>query len=246
VSDNWVLLIDDNVDLAENIAEILEDLDVHVHLAGSTDEALACFDDRVWSLVVTDVRMPGRNGLELLELIKRRSPGTPVLVVTGFADRETVIRAHESGALAILNKPLDLDALVELVGRVAVAEHSVLIVEDDIALVGNLTDILGKERGVLPHPATSIALARQLAAAIDFRVAIIDLRLPDGDGMDLVRELQRRSDGSERPVMIITGHPEQLDSVGGGSDRSSRDRELIVMTKPFLVPNLLARFREIV
>ncbi|PRQ01164.1 response regulator [Enhygromyxa salina] len=241
-----ILLIDDNTALAENIAEILEDLDVEVRLARSADEALGCFDERVWSLVVTDVRMPGRNGLELLSLLKLRSPATPVLVMTGFADLDTVTRAHESGALAIVDKPLNLDAFVELVGRVAVAEKPVLIVEDDISLIENLTDILGEERGVLPHPATSMALARQLAAVIDFHAAIIDLRLPDGNGLDLVRELQRRPDGSARPVFVMTGHPEQLDSVGGDPDRSSAGPELIVLTKPLLVRTLLERFREIV
>ncbi|KIG18746.1 Dna binding response regulator PrrA (RegA) [Enhygromyxa salina] len=241
-----ILLIDDNTDLAENIAEILEDLGVEVRLAMSADEALACFDERVWSLVVTDVRMPGRNGLELLDLLKQRSPGTPVLVMTGFADRDTVTRAFESGALAIVDKPLNLDAFVDFVGRVAVAEKPVLIVEDDISLIENLTDILGEERGVLPHPATSLARARQLATVVDFRVAIIDLRLPDGEGLDLARELRRRPDGSARPVIIITGHPEQLDSVGDDPDRSSQLTDLIVLTKPFLVPLLLERFREII
>lgn len=241
-----VLVIDDNVDLAENMAEILEDFGVEVCVAKNADEALACFDRRVWSLVVTDVRMPGRNGLELLTLLKRRSPGTPVLVMTGFADSETVTRAHESGALAVVDKPLNLDAFIELVGRVATAEKPVLIVEDDIGLIGNLTDVLGEERGVLAHPATSIALARQLTAVVDFRVALIDLRLPDGDGMALARELQRRPDGSVRPVIIMTGHPERLEMVVGDPNRSSQDAELIVVSKPFLVPSLLERFREIV
>jgi DNA-binding NtrC family response regulator len=241
-----VLIIDDNTALAENIGEILEDFGVEVHIATSVDEALACFDRRVWSLVVTDVRMPGRNGLELLALIKNRSPGTPVLVMTGFADSETVIQAHESGALAVVDKPLDLDVFLELVGRVAVAKKPVLILDDDVTLVGNLTDILCEEIDVLPHPATSIALARQLMTAVDFHVALIDLSLPDGDGMVLARELQRRPDGSSRPVIIMTGYPERLDSVALSPDRSSDDVELIVLTKPFLVPSLLERLRGIV
>lgn len=246
VSNISVLLIDDNADLAENIGEILEDFGVEVHVATSVDQALACFDHRVWSLVVTDVRMPGRSGLELLTLIKRRSPGTPVLVMTGFADRETVIRAHESGALAVVDKPLDLDAFLDLVARVAAANKPVLVLDDDVTLVGNLTDILCEEQGVLPHPATSMALARQLMAVVDFRVALIDLSLPDGDGMVLARELQRRPDGSSRPVIVMTGYPERLEAVADSPDRSASDVELIVVTKPFLVPSLLERLREIV
>lgn len=236
-----VLVIDDNADLAENIAEILEDCGVDVHLAGDAKQALACFDDRKWSLVVTDVRMPGIDGLELLSLLKERSPGTPVLVMTGFADRDTVARAQHSGALAVVHKPLDLDAFLELVERVAAAEEAILVVEDDVALCGNLTDILCEQQGVLPHPATSVALARRLAQAIDFKAALIDLRLPDGSGLMLARELHHRADGSARTVIVMTGYPEELET---SSDEPNKTRDdLIVLTKPFPVPKLLERLR---
>lgn len=243
-----VLVIDDNADLAENIGEILEDLGVDVHLAKDAQAALDAFDRRRWSLVVTDVRMPGLDGLELLSLIKERSPGTPVLVMTGYADRDTVVRAHESGALAVVNKPLDLDALIELIERVAEADKAVLVVEDDIALVGNLTDILCEERGVLPHPATSVALARKLAASIDFQVALIDLRLPDGDGMALAQELLHREDGSQRSIIIMTGFPEQLEQLREAASAQGLDSnaKLVVLTKPFPVPHLLEQLREMV
>jgi DNA-binding NtrC family response regulator len=237
-----VLVIDDNADLAENIAEILEDCGVDVHLAMDAQQALECFDSRKWNLVVTDVRMPGIDGLQLLSMIKERSPGTPVLVMTGYADRDTVTRAHNSGALAVVNKPLDLDAFLELVERIAEAEDAILVVEDDVALCGNLTDILCEQRGVLPHPATSIALARKLAEVIDFKAALIDLRLPDGNGLVLARELHQRADGSRRTVIMMTGYPEELeDNAGDGS--KTRD-DLIVLTKPFAVPSLLERLRE--
>ena len=239
-----VLVIDDNEELAENISEILDDFGVEVRVALNAAQAIECFDEREWSLVVTDVRMPGMNGLDLLSTIKAKSPRTPVMVMTGYADRETVARAHDSGALAVVNKPLDLDAFIDLVEHVAVADKPVLIVEDDVSLVGNLTEILTGEDGVLVHPTTNVTLARRLAEAVDFSVALIDLRLPDGDGLALARELQLRSDGSARPVIIMTGYPEHLASANDGGERA--EGEFVVMTKPFAVPNLLERLREIV
>jgi DNA-binding NtrC family response regulator len=244
-----VLVIDDNAALAENIAEILEDFGVEVRLAMDAQQALDCFGEREWSLVVTDVRMPGIDGLELLSLIKERSPGTPVLVMTGYADRDTVNRAHHSGALAVVNKPLDLDAFIDLVERLAEAEKAVLVVEDDVALCGNLTDILCEERGMIPHPATSVALARKLAAAVDFKIALIDLRLPDGSGLALARELSERPDGSRRPVIIMTGYPEELErtsSTSASDEDISVQDGVIVLTKPFPVPTLLERLRSLV
>lgn len=239
-----VLVIDDNTDLAENIAEILGDVGVQVTVAKSADEALLQFGNESWDLVVTDVRMPGTDGIELLSLIKDRSPSTPVLVMTGYADADTITRAHESGALAVVHKPIDLDALLGLVGRVAEASTPILVVEDDVSLCSNLTDILSEQDGVLPHPASNVQLARRLAATIDFRAALIDLRLPDGDGLTLARELHKRPDGSLRPVIIMTGYPEALTN---DPDSLARDeRNLVVMTKPFQVPRLLERLRQMV
>jgi DNA-binding NtrC family response regulator len=231
-----ILVIDDNAALAENIAEILGDVGADVHLAESAEAALERFDERKWGLVVTDLRMPGIDGLELLALIKDRSPSTPVLVMTGYADVHTIARAHDSGALAVVHKPLDLDALIGLVERIAVASKAILLLDDDLALVGNLTEILSEERGVLTHPATSIRLARKLATAIDFKVAVIDLRLPDGDGMVLARELLRRP-ARDCSIIILTGHPDQL------ADIETSER-LVVLTKPVAIPRLLECVRE--
>ena len=117
-----VLVIDDNTALTENLAEILEEFGAEVHQAENAEVALQQFDERDWSLVVTDLRMPGMDGIELLSMLKERSPGTPMLVMTGYADRKTIARALESGALAVVDKPLDLDAFLQLVGRVTAAE----------------------------------------------------------------------------------------------------------------------------
>lgn len=241
-----VLVIDDNAALIENIAEILEDLGLEVYLAENAEVALARFDERKWSLVVTDVHMPGIDGIELLARIKDRSPGTPVLVMTGYDDVDTITRAHDSGALAVVNKPLDLDALLELIERIAAASKAILVLEDDLALVGNLTEILSEEEGVLPHPATSVALARKLATAIDFKAAVIDLRLPDGDGMTLARELLRRP-GHDCSIIILTGYPEQLaDDHDLRYDRDywESNERLVVLTKPVAISRLLECVRQ--
>lgn len=230
-----ILVIDDNTALAENIAEIFEELGVEVHLAETAEVALARFDEHRWSLVMTDVRMPGIDGIELLTRIKDRSPATPVLVMTGYADLNTIARAHDSGAYAVVHKPLDLDALIDLVGRIAVATKAILVLDDDLALVSNLTEILSEEQGVLTHPATSMALARKLASGIDFHVAVIDLRLPDGNGMALARELLHQPEQA-CSIIILTGYPELVES--------ETAERLVVLTKPVAMPRLLECVRE--
>ncbi len=66
------------------------------------------------SLVITDHRMPGRTGLEVLALLRTVNWDTPVIFITGFGDAVTHAEAHRLGASAVLDKPCDLDALAKV------------------------------------------------------------------------------------------------------------------------------------
>lgn len=236
-----VLVVDDNEELTDNIAEILDEIGVRVRVACDAESALLAFDECDWSLVVTDVRMPKVDGLELLTMLKERKPSTPILVMTGFADPDTVARAQRSGAFGVVHKPLDLDDLIGLIERLSGPSIPVLIVEDDVALCSNLIEILAEQRGLLPHPAASAALARRLAQHIDFGMVLLDVRLPDADGMSLVNELGHHPDGSLRPVILMSGYPDEILRA-----EASAGDQVAVLTKPFTVPRLLERLRELV
>jgi len=81
-------------------------------------------------VLITDVRMPGMDGLTLLDRLSRSSPGLPVIVVTAYTDLENAVAAYEGGAFEYLPKPFDVDEAVELVRKAArhgghiVPEHS--------------------------------------------------------------------------------------------------------------------------
>jgi two-component system nitrogen regulation response regulator GlnG len=68
-------------------------------------------------LIITDVRMPGINGFELLRQIKHISPQTPIIVMTAYTDLDTTVQAFEDGAFEYLPKPFDIDDALELVAR---------------------------------------------------------------------------------------------------------------------------------
>ena len=69
------------------------------------------------SLIITDVRMPGINGFELLKQIKHISPKTPIIVMTAYTDLDTTVQAFHEGAFEYLPKPFDIDDALELVAR---------------------------------------------------------------------------------------------------------------------------------
>ena len=68
-------------------------------------------------VLISDIRMPGMSGIELLRAVKRRHPALPVIVMTAFSDLESAVSAFQGGAFEYLPKPFDVDKAVELIRR---------------------------------------------------------------------------------------------------------------------------------
>ena len=117
---NRVLIVEDNRDLAENLAEILGELDVQPLIARDGEEALRLSAQPV-DLALVDVRLPGEmSGLTLLRALRERSPDVAVVLMTGNADLTSAIEAVQEGAFAYVLKPFDLGQLVGICERALV------------------------------------------------------------------------------------------------------------------------------
>jgi len=241
VSEPAVLLVDDNLALVDNLREVLEDEGIHTEAAATGEEALGMLEKRPYNLVITDMRMPGMDGLEVLRRIHQRWPGLPVIIMTAYARDSVLKEAQSAGALGVLPKPLDMEYMIELIGRMVGENAPVLLVEDDPNLRINLCEALLELGGVVPHAAPDAASARRLAATVPFRAAIVDVRLPDGDGVELGKELQAVYGERALPVIYITGYgPELQDTL-----RSLLEMPGVrVLEKPFESDNLLSLVRE--
>src|SRR4249920_1162025 len=68
-------------------------------------------------VLISDIRMPGMSGIELLRAVKRRHPALPVIVMTAYSDLESAVSAFQGGAFEYLPKPFDVDKAVELIRR---------------------------------------------------------------------------------------------------------------------------------
>jgi DNA-binding NtrC family response regulator len=104
-----ILVVDDEEALRSGLAEILREEGYDVGEAPDGRSALERVQGELIDLVCTDVRMPGMDGLELLQCIKRESPETEVVVITGFASLQSAVDAVKRGAEDYLAKPFDLD-----------------------------------------------------------------------------------------------------------------------------------------
>ena len=100
-----VLVVDDEQDLAESCAFLLERAGHTARCAFSAQQALELMASESFALVVTDVRMPRMSGMELLAAIKARDPDVEVLLITGYPDLQMAVAAIKLGAFDYLAKP---------------------------------------------------------------------------------------------------------------------------------------------
>jgi signal transduction histidine kinase len=106
-----VLIIDDEPSVLEGLKEFLEDEDYEVHLARDGREALRLFQKVEPDLVVTDLRMPGMSGMEVIRRIKKLKRNTAVIVITGYGSLKTAVDAIRLSVFDFIDKPIDLDQL---------------------------------------------------------------------------------------------------------------------------------------
>ena len=111
-----VLLVDDEHDLREVAEDILRDEGFEVFSASTGDAGFEVYKAEDPDLVISDVRMPGGDGISLLARIREHDPNASVVMMTGYTDvsEQTIM---DLGATAILRKPIGLDHLVEAVRR---------------------------------------------------------------------------------------------------------------------------------
>jgi two-component system, OmpR family, response regulator CpxR len=112
-----VLLVDDEREFTEILAERLETRDFEVMKAFSGDEAIGILKERKADVVVLDVSMPGRDGIEILQEIKQMNPIIEVIMLTGHATVGTAVEGMKLGAFDYLMKPTETKDLVEKIAR---------------------------------------------------------------------------------------------------------------------------------
>jgi len=108
-----LLIVDDEQDMLQLLRRSLEsELDCKVQIASSGEVALQLLDTGIFDLVLADIKMPGMNGLELLESIKKDTPDLTVVMMTAFGHIEMAVEAMKRGAYDFITKPFELDSLV--------------------------------------------------------------------------------------------------------------------------------------
>ncbi|MCA9637106.1 MAG: response regulator [Myxococcales bacterium] len=231
-----VLIIDDNHELADNLAELLGDEGYEITIAESGERALAAAREQGIDTVLADLRMPGVKGVALAQSLTQLAPGANFLVMTAYASDALLGEALAAGVQAILVKPLDLRALLRRLPR---APATVLLLEDDTTFAEVLTTTL-EDRGYVVRLTKTTAEASAAVETSRPDAALFDIYLPDGNGAKLARSL---CVGAPFPVLLMTGYDADgaAELVQSLPARASR-----FLTKPFPTRALLDALRSLV
>ncbi|PKP89922.1 MAG: sigma-54-dependent Fis family transcriptional regulator [Alphaproteobacteria bacterium HGW-Alphaproteobacteria-16] len=145
-----ILVVDDESDIRELVAGVLEDEGYETRSAADSDAALEAIADRRPSLVLLDVWLQGSrlDGLDLLDEIKRRDPSIPVLVISGHGNLDTAVAAIRRGASDFIEKPFEAERLMLLVERATETERLRREVASLRASVGRETDLTGSSGSI--------------------------------------------------------------------------------------------------
>jgi two-component system response regulator (stage 0 sporulation protein F) len=113
-----ILIVDDEEGLREGLSKLLESEGYAVLSAESGEQALQILQQSHIDLVLTDMRMPGMDGIELLKKIRERHPNVGVIILTGYGQIESYIEAMNFGAIEYVSKPFKVNELKFIVNKV--------------------------------------------------------------------------------------------------------------------------------
>ncbi len=124
VARHSLLLVDDEEDIRDVLQLPLEDLGYKVLTAENAETALAIFRKKKPAMVLTDIKMPGMDGIELLQEIKKDSPETEVIMITGHGDMSLAIKSLKYEATDFIIKPINVSSLEIALGRAEERIHT--------------------------------------------------------------------------------------------------------------------------
>jgi two-component system response regulator AtoC len=199
-----VLVVDDEENLRHMLQILLRREGYEAVGASSVDAALVEIDRQAFDIIITDLRMPGRNGLELVDEVRRRNLDTTVVVMTAYGSKEVAIEAMKRGAYDYLSKPFEADEVLLLLRK---AEERERLFRENVSLRKQI-----RSGGVEPETglgemvaksARMTELFRTIRKIAEFKTTVL-VGGESGTGKELVaRAIHRLSPRSALPFIAV-------------------------------------------
>lgn len=200
-----ILVVDDNIDLATCLSILLTEESYEVTVVYNGEDAIAEAGKNHFDLAIIDVKLPGISGVEVFSTLRKISPETQGIMMTGHRVDQLLQEATDNGAVCILRKPFAMEKLIEQLDGLR-KKGIVLVADDDPEFSAGMEKFLS-EQGyhVLVARTGEEAIERVNAENVD--VLVLDLKLPVMHGLDVCINLSKQ--GHEVPIIIVTGYAAQ-------------------------------------
>jgi len=188
-----VWIVDDDRSIRWVMEKALSREGIAFNSFATAQEALDALSGGAPEVLVSDIRMPGLSGLELLNAVKQRHPAVPVIVMTAYSDLDSAVAAFQGGAYEYLPKPFDVDQAVELIRRAL----------EESRREAQATEPLSEAPEILGQAPTMQEVFRAIGRLSQSSATVL-ITGESGTGKELVaRALHRHSARAERPFVAI-------------------------------------------
>jgi two-component system, NtrC family, response regulator HydG len=244
-----VLVVDDEPNMRKTLSAILRDEGYEVQTADNGEQAVELCKQHLFDVVLMDVRMPKLDGVEAFRRIRRHQEGVRVILMSAYREDQLKREALDDGAIAFIDKPLDVERVIRLIGETT--ETAILVVADDQDTVKTISESLQRQQ----YHVTTVSTphdALEIAEQIRFDIVFIDVQLASMNGLDLYLAIRRITpsaiaimvsgmeeeflrvarDAVRRTAFTIINKPIDLDHLFDLLNRIQRQRASDALYKP--------------
>jgi two-component system, LuxR family, response regulator FixJ len=173
--DPTVFVVDDDPAMRQSLRWLIESVNVGVETYATAQDFLAAYDPDRPGCLVLDVRMPGMGGLDLQAELARREIEVPVIIITGYAEVPTAVRALKSGALDFIEKPFSDQLLLDRIQQAIASDRQARVRRHErAALAARVAQLTPREREVMQLVVAGSS-NREIAAELGLSVKTVEV-----------------------------------------------------------------------
>jgi DNA-binding NtrC family response regulator len=203
-----ILIVEDEISIRDSLRNWLIDSGYEVEVASEGEEALRRISEKDFEVVILDLRLPGKDGLQVLREARMKKPRLNGIIITAYPTVGTAVQAMKLGAVDFLTKPINLANLEKLVREkvepVKLPTKPILVVDDEPSMRESLRDWF-LEAGYGVETAHDGEEALRMIAQKDYGLLILDLKLPGINGIEVLKEA--RKSHPDLKGVVITAYP---------------------------------------
>jgi len=232
-----ILIVDDDQRMTRTLADIFSIAGHAPVEANSGQQALELVRSQTFDCVLTDVRMPGMDGVELHHQLHQVQPGLPVVLMTAYASDEIIRKGLGEGVVGVFDKPLDISSMLGFFTSLA-RQRSIVVVDDDSNFCKTLGDIL-HQRGFsvrqICDPHTDVDLITSEA-----QVILLDMKLNGISGVEVLKQIRQHH--PDLPVLMVTAYRQEM---AEAIQAALAINAFTCLYKPLEIPTLLQTLADL-